>query len=84
MDERVEANRKHWDESVPIHVASKTDDDERFLTMRMGRLKSIELEEYVDWKFLSLLDHVDERWCRLTRHDGSVPLLYSIKATKPS
>ncbi len=39
---------------------------------------------YVDWKFLPLMEHVDERWCRLTKHDGSVPLLYSIKATKPS
>ena len=55
MDERMEANRKHWDESVRVHVASKTYDVERFLSARKGRLKPIELEELGDVRGRSLL-----------------------------
>lgn len=54
MDERVEANRKHWDEAVPIHVASTTYDVANFGKGR-GRLKPVELEEVGDVRGKSLL-----------------------------
>lgn len=51
----IEANRKHWDESVPIHVASSTYRVDEFLSTRKGRLKPIELEEVGDVRGKSLL-----------------------------
>ncbi len=29
------------------------------------------------------MEYIDDRHYRLTAHDGRVPLLYSVKATKP-
>ena len=54
MDERVEANRRHWDEAVPVHVASTTYDVANFGEGR-GRLKPVELEEVGDVSGKSLL-----------------------------
>ena len=54
MDERVEANRKHWDEAVPIHVASTTYDVANFGKGR-GRLRPGELGEVGDVRGKSLL-----------------------------
>ena len=54
MNELTEANRKHWDGAVPIHVASKMYDVDGF---RAGRstLKPVELEELGDVRGRSLL-----------------------------
>jgi len=37
---------------------------------------------YTSYPTFPFLEPIDERMYRLTKHDGSVPLLYSIKATK--
>ncbi len=38
---------------------------------------------YTSFKFLPFMEPVDDKMLRLSKHDGSVPLVYSIKATKP-
>src|SRR3990172_6338443 len=45
MNEYTEANRRHWDETVPIHVASKMYDVESFKAGRntLGQLERDEL-----------------------------------------
>ncbi len=54
MNEYTEANRRHWDEIVPIHATSEFYDVEGF---RMGRLTlgSVEQEELGDVRGKSLL-----------------------------
>lgn len=37
---------------------------------------------YTSYPVFPFLEPIDERMYRLTKHDGSIPLLYSIKATK--
>ena len=54
MDERVEANHRHWDEAVPVHVASSMYDVANFGKGR-GRLKPVELDEMGDVRGRSLL-----------------------------
>lgn len=54
MDERVEANHRHWDEAVPVHVASTMYDVANFGKGR-GRLKPVELDEMGDVRGKSLL-----------------------------
>ena len=36
------------------------------------------------WKLLPFMEHIGDGMYRLTKGDGSVPLVYSIKATKPA
>ena len=38
---------------------------------------------HTSFQFVPLMEAVDDKTFRLTKHDGSVPLVYSIKATKP-
>ena len=38
---------------------------------------------FTSWQFIPFMEAVDSHAFRLTKHDGSVPLVYSIKATKP-
>lgn len=54
MNEYMEANRKHWDESVPLHVASEMYDVEEF-KRNPDRLHSVELEELGDVRGKTLL-----------------------------
>jgi len=54
MDPRLEKNRAHWDEIVPLHAASEFYDVESFLAGH-SKLKSIELEEMGDVAGKSLL-----------------------------
>ena len=54
MDEYAEANRRHWDEVVPIHVASEMYDVAGFKAGE-SRLKPVELEELGDVRGKSLL-----------------------------
>ena len=35
------------------------------------------------WQFIPFMEAVDDSTFRLTKHHGSIPLVYSIKATKP-
>src|SRR3972149_5101089 len=54
MNEYLEANRRHWDEVVPIHVASELYDVAGFKAGRI-RLGQVELEELGDVRGKSLL-----------------------------
>ena len=54
MDEYAEANRRHWDEVVPIHVSSEMYDVAGFKAGE-SRLKAVELEELGDVRGKSLL-----------------------------
>ncbi len=54
MDEYSEANRRHWDEVVPIHVSSEMYDVAGFKAGE-SRLKAVELEELGDVRGKSLL-----------------------------
>lgn len=54
MSEYTEANRRHWDESVPIHVRSDMYAVEAFKAGR-SKLKPVELEELGDVRGKSLL-----------------------------
>ena len=54
MDERIEANRRHWDEAVPINMASAEYDVAGFGPGK-GSLKPVELEEVGDVRGKSLL-----------------------------
>ena len=47
--------------------------------LRIEFLHEFPFSAYLVWPFT---EAVDDRMFRLTKHDGSVPLLYSIKATK--
>ncbi len=38
---------------------------------------------HTSFQFVPFMEAVDDKTFRLTKHDGSVPLVYSIKATKP-
>jgi SAM-dependent methyltransferase len=38
---------------------------------------------FTGWKSHPFMEYVDDQHARLTIHDGSVPLMYSIKATRP-
>lgn len=39
---------------------------------------------FTTWRFLPIMERSADGTVRLTKHDGSVPLLYSVKATKPT
>lgn len=67
----MDANRRHWDEVLTALIDAGL------------RIEFLHEFPYVNWKLMPLMEHIDEHWCRLTRHDGSVPLLYSIKARRP-
>ncbi len=54
MNEYIETNRRHWDEVVPIHVASEFYDVAGFLR-DPDRLKPVELEELGDVRGKTLL-----------------------------
>ena len=54
MNEFTEANRRHWDECVPVHVASEMYDVEAFKAGR-SKLKPVELEELGDVRGKTLL-----------------------------
>lgn len=54
MNEHTETNRRHWDEVVPLHVASEMYDVEGFRASK-SRLHPIELEELGDVRGKSLL-----------------------------
>jgi len=54
VNEYIEANRRHWDEVVPIHVASEMYDVEAFKAGR-NKLKPIELAELGDTRGKTLL-----------------------------
>ena len=54
MEKYFEANRKHWDEVVPIHMASALYDVAAFKAGK-SRLKPVEREELPDVRGNSLL-----------------------------
>lgn len=47
------------------------------------RIEFVHEFPFSTWAFLPITKEVEDGTVRLTKHDGSVPLLYSIKATKP-
>jgi SAM-dependent methyltransferase len=54
MNEYLEANRRHWDEVVPVHVASEMYDVASFKAGK-SKLKPVELEELGDVRGKTLL-----------------------------
>jgi len=74
MDEHLEANRKHWDEVVPIHVESEF---YRVREFREGRskLKPVELSEVGDVRGKTLLHlqcHFGLDTLSWARHEGAI------------
>jgi SAM-dependent methyltransferase len=74
MNEHMETNRRHWDECVPIHVASEMYDVASFKAGK-SKLKPIELAELGDVRGKTLLHlqcHFGLDTLSWARHEGAI------------
>lgn len=73
MDDRLETNRRRWDELVPIHAASRFYDVDAFLAGRCTLLPIV-----------PTLVRGDDGLFRLPDGELSLPTSFSIRAAAPS